>query len=157
MAEQSGERRRGVPLSVRIAPDMHAEVIARAAASGQSITDQVNRLLAQAVAVENDAFMSPLRRHIARKLIDVYAHDELRFGGASGVAHLLLSLEDPNTGAEPDVDERERRRLAIIEMMMALHPDPALRGKLAASSEREFYRELRAEMAARKKPEPEKE
>jgi len=115
MAEDSGTKRRGVPLSVRMAPDMHAEVIARAAASGQSVTDEVNRLIAQAVAVENDAFMSPQQRHLARQLIMRYAWDDERFGGVRGVVYLLRSLEDPKTLATPDAAEIARRRKLIIE------------------------------------------
>jgi hypothetical protein len=122
MAEGRGEKRRGKPLSVRIAPDLHDYVISAAGASGQSITDQVNRLLASAAAVERDALMSPLQRHIARQLISRYTFDDARFGGASGVVYLLLSLEDPRTGEKPDEAECERRRRVMIEMLEAYRP-----------------------------------
>ena len=114
MAE-GGEKRRGVPLSVRVSRDLHAKIIAGAEASGRSVTAEVERRLETSVAIEADAFMSPQQRHLARQLIMRYAWDDERFGGVRGVVYLLRSLEDPKTLATPDAAEIARRRKLIIE------------------------------------------
>jgi hypothetical protein len=49
--------------------------------------------------------LSPLQRHLALQLIGHYGLNRER-----GVAQLLLSLEDPDTGEKPDLDEIARRR-----------------------------------------------
>jgi hypothetical protein len=149
-------RRRGVPLSVRLAPDNHDWVIAGAGASGQSITDEVNRVFALARAIESDALMSPQQRHIARQLSSRYIFDEERFGGVSGVVYALRSLEDPKTLATPDDAEMAARRKVVVKAAMRLWPERD------ADREDEFFAWLKNEIEvvdelrrARKKHEPE--